>query len=218
MAIGVIVSALEAFAASDVRGTLWVLYYAVMGAAWIGVGALLFALMGIHPRDDVAERRNSAAALAIVGAIVGLSAAFAGANFGDGPGVSVVAISALLSMGTLLALWVAISLFSNAIEAITVERDLPRALRVALLLAACGVVLGRAVAGDWVDLGGTFADFAEVAWPVLPLTGSEILVAKIMRPLAGVPQVPLPMFFRGILPGLVFMGLAVGYVILIGWW
>lgn len=218
VAMGVLIGLLGAFAASDVVNTIYMAFYAVMGAAWIGVFCWLVGLMGVHPQGDVGERRNSAAAILLLGAVVGMSCAFAGSNFGDGPGWWVVAFCAAISMGTVLALWGLVGLCTNAVEAITIERDTPTAVRCGLLLAALGIVMGRAAAGDWIDVPLTLVDFLRFGWPALALAGAEVFVGLAMRPRPNLPPIPLPLFFRGALPGTAYVGLAIGAVLLAGWW
>ena len=145
VAMSVVMSLLGSFAASDVRGTIYIGFYAVIGLAWIGMGSLLFSIIGPSPRDDVIERRNNPAGVTLLGAVFGFSFAFAGGNFGDGPGWWVVLICSVLSMGTLLLLWI---LQSRAHQ----RRDHHRARRAdrcphRVLLMACGGILGRSVAG-----------------------------------------------------------------------
>lgn len=79
---------LRTLASFDVREDICYLwFYMVFGAAWIVMGrGLLFYLFDISWLDDAVERRNLAAVYTISGGIIGLSAFYAGANIGDGPG------------------------------------------------------------------------------------------------------------------------------------
>jgi hypothetical protein len=68
-------------ASSDVRhDPLYLAFYLLIGAAWIGGGTLVFPFLGISARDDILERGNGASAWAVVGALAGMSCSFAGAN------------------------------------------------------------------------------------------------------------------------------------------
>ena len=62
---------------------------------------------------------------------------------------------------------------------ILVDRDRGTAFRFGCLLIACGIMLGRAVAGTWVDAGATLADFARLGWPAALLVASDIAVARM---------------------------------------
>jgi RsiW-degrading membrane proteinase PrsW (M82 family) len=98
-------SILRDFASHDVRDSgVYLTFYMVMGAAWIGFAAGLTPLMGISVRDDSVERRNHAATIALTGALFGITFCFAGGNVGDGPGWWVVVFSAILSTDALFAL------------------------------------------------------------------------------------------------------------------
>lgn len=216
--VAILVSLLEAFAASDVRGTIYVWFYTIMGAAWIGGACAIFAWLGVHPRDDVAERRNQAAAVCLIGAVVGFTCAFAGSNFGDGPGWFVVAGCGVLAMGTLMLTWILVAACTHAVEAVTVERDMPSALRLACFLAAAGLILGRAVAGDYVDLEDTVADFVALAWPVPVLALVEVGIGGSTRPCPRTLVLPAPLLLRGFVPGSAYLAASIAYVVSLGWW
>lgn len=174
---------LRSWAADDVRDSgTYMTFYMVAGAAWVGFFAQFCGLLGISPRDDAVERQNLAAALAMAGALAGITFCFAGGNVGDGPGWWVVAFSAGLSTGALFGLWAVVEWFTGISESVTVERSGGAGLRLGGFLAGTGMILGRAVAGDWVSAAATVRDFAVVAWPVLPLAGVAVII-EWFRPL-----------------------------------
>ncbi len=188
----VLFGVLRSWASFDVRGsTLYLGMYVVMGAAWVGLATLLLPLVsGVLVRDDVVERANPAAAVLVSGGLVAVTLSFAGGNIGDGPGWWVVVFSALLATATLFALWWALQLLTGLADGITVDRDRGLAVRVALLLVACGMVLGRAVAGDWESARATLVDFALGAWPVVAFVGLETTVGRWRPPARA--ETPLP--------------------------
>lgn len=219
VAISVVMSLLGSFAASDVRGTIYIGFYAVIGLAWIGMGSLLFSIIGPSPRDDVIERRNNPAGVTLLGAVFGISFAFAGGNFGDGPGWWVVLLCSVLSMGTLLLLWILLDLLAHTKYAITIERDAPTAVRTAFLLMACGGILGRSVAGDWIDFSDTSIDFLALAWPAVLIVLADVGITRGLAPAKpGSPPVAGAMFLRGLLPGIAYLGITAGYIVVLGWW
>jgi hypothetical protein len=177
---------LRLWAADDVRysGT-YLAFYTFAGAAWVGFCALWLGFLGISPRDDAIERQNLAAAFAIFGAVVGITFSFAGANIGNGPGWWVVVFSAGLSTTAFFGLWAMIERLTAVSESVTVDRLVGAGLRLGGLLIAMGMILGRAVAGDWVSAGATVRDFALVAWPVLPLTVLAVVVERVQSLDAG---------------------------------
>jgi uncharacterized membrane protein YjfL (UPF0719 family) len=174
---------LRLWAADDVRysGT-YLAFYTFAGAAWVGFCALWLGFLGISPRDDAIERQNLAAALAISGAVVGITFSFAGANIGNGPGWWVVVFSAGLATIAFFGLWAMIERLTTISESVTVDRLVGAGLRLGGLLIAMGMILGRAVAGDWVSAAATVRDFALVAWPVVPLTLLAVVVERVRSP------------------------------------
>jgi hypothetical protein len=72
-------------------------FYLVLGAAWVGVWIRFLAITGISMRDDVVERSNGSASIAITGAMLGITLCYAGGNIGNGPGWWVVVFSAGLA-------------------------------------------------------------------------------------------------------------------------
>src|SRR5262249_13278217 len=119
-----------------------------VGAVWLGLIHLFLPLFGLDPRQDVVERRNRPAAWAISGALVGLTLCFAGAA-GDALPVEGVLGGVpwgMLATLALLFLWAILERLADPSEAITVARDGGAACRLAGLLIALGLLLGRAFA------------------------------------------------------------------------
>ena len=172
---------LRRYADAGVRdSTLYLTFYLAFGAAWTGVCASVFSMLGLSLRDDVLERANPAARLAAFSAIFAAAFCFAGSNIGDGPGWWVVLFCAALASGTLVLIWVLIGTFSSIRTRIILERDLTAARRLAGLLLACGVVLGRAAAGDWTTAGAAFTDFVQAARPAGVLLVIALLAEHLL--------------------------------------
>ncbi|HUO08939.1 MAG TPA: hypothetical protein VM008_11600 [Phycisphaerae bacterium] len=192
------------WSSQDVRSDpTYLFFYECMGVAWVGLGVWLCGLMGISARDDVAERRNEAAGWAIGGAIGGITACFAGGNVGDGPGWWVVVFCAVLSTGALFVSWGVVQEVTGASDSITIDHDVASGVRLGGVLLASGLILGRAVAGNWVSADATMSDFARLGWPVLVLVMAESILGRQFRPTPEVPRVPLVWGF----------GPAVGYLV-----
>jgi uncharacterized membrane protein YjfL (UPF0719 family) len=180
---------LRRYASHDVRdSTLYTTFYMIVGAAWVALAVRILNLVGLHARDDMLERANPAAAFAIGGGLLGLTFCFAGGNVGDGPGWWVVIFAALLSTGAFFVLWCLMEKLTRLSEAITVDRDLASGLRAAGYFIASGIILGRAVAGNWVSARATFVDFAVLGWPALLLIFGAIIIEFALRPTARQPQ------------------------------
>lgn len=207
---------LQSFASFDVRDSaIYLTFYMVMGAAWVAVGLRCLALFGLSARDDVIERGNRAAAQAIGGGILGITLCFAGANIGDGPGWWVVVFSAGLSTGAFFVLWFVLAKLTHLADTVTIDRDPSAGVRLAGFFVGTGMVLGRAVAGDWVSAEATVRDFAVAAWPALILLGLAAVLERRLRPSREQPFAPAA---SGLPPAAVYVGLALLWLVRLRWW
>lgn len=208
---------LRSWSAHDVRNSLpYLAFYWFMGAAWIVVAARFSAWLGISLRDDVVERRNGAASLALSGAVLGITACFAGGNIGDGPGWWVVIFSAALATSGLFLAWLATEIGAGASEAVTVDRDSAAGLRLGALLLAAGLVLGRSVAGNWQSPDATIRDFVLQAYPVAFFPIAEIVISRTIRLTS--TQVKKALSLEGLLPAAAYLTAALMYIRSLGPW
>jgi hypothetical protein len=198
-----------------VDSPVYLFMYVVLGLAWLRVAAMAFALAGLSARDDVVERRNAAAVPAIVGALAGVTFCYAGGNVGDGPGWWVVLFSAGLATVILFGAWLALGHAGNGADALTIDRDPASGVRLGAFLAACGVVLGRSVAGDWYSAAQTVVDAATALPPVLAILAAAVATERLARP---TPQRPrAPFFLLGVVPALVYLAIAGATVAAMEW-
>jgi hypothetical protein len=206
---------LRTASAHDVRDDPTYLFmYLVLGAAWVGVWIRLLAMTGVSTRDDVVERSNSSAALAVAGAMLGITLCYAGGNIGDGPGWWVVVFSAGLATVAFFAAWMVLETVTGASDTVTVDRDPSGGLRLAGGLVACGLIFGRGAAGDWVSAEATVRDFALAAWPVIVLVVVAATVERLARP---TPESPRPALLPyGIFPALLYIAGAAYHVMHVG--
>jgi uncharacterized membrane protein YjfL (UPF0719 family) len=156
--------------------------YVVLGLAWLWVVATIFPYLGLSPRDDVFERHNRAAVPAVRGALVGVTLCYAGGNIGDGPGWWVVVFAAALATSALLLSWMALTQLSSVADAVTIDRDPAAGIRLGAFLVSGGVILGRAVAGDWHSASATVADFSVFLPYVLLLVIAATLFERRAQP------------------------------------
>ena len=211
----VLLGVLKTLSAHDVRDDFRYLgLYFLMGCAWVAVAMSLVPLGGISKRDDVYERGNRSAARVVAGAMVAFTLCFAGGNIGDGPGWWVVVISAAIATAGLFGAWLLVEAFTNASDTVTIDRDRAAGLRIAGFLIACGLILGRAVAGDWVSVEDTIGDFANYASPVLVLVAMAVVVERAARPTRDRPAPAVVPF--GIVPALAYLAIAVAQVARLG--
>ena len=182
MCLLLVLVVLTKLAATTVRSDfLYVCFYLLVGAGWLGGVTLIFPFLGISVRDDVLERGNQAASWAVIGALSGASCSFAGANIGNGPGVEAVLFSAFLSSALFVGGWFAIDFLTSISDAITVDRDRGAGARLAGFLVGIGILSGWSVAGDWVSASATFKDFATSSWPAMLLTSLAVTVELALR-------------------------------------
>jgi hypothetical protein len=188
--------------------------YLALGAAWVGLATWPLPMVGLSPRDDVVERGNPAAGPPSAAAVLALTLCFAGGNVGDGPGWWVVLVSAAIATLGLFVAWLALEALSGVSDTVTIERDTAAGLRLAGFLTACGLVLGRAVAGDWVSAGATVADAVPIAAPLAGLIAVAAVLERAARPTPERPGPPVATL--GVGPALLYIGGAAAYVAWLG--
>ena len=208
---------LKSFASFDVRDDMkYLAFYLIMGVAWLAIWLHLFHFLGLIARDDVFERNNSAAAITIGGLMLSLTFAFAGGNFGDGPGWWVVVFCSGIATASLCVLWLVLVRVSGVLDEILIDRDSAAAWRTAGFMVACGAVLGRAVAGNWISSQATLRDFSLFAWPVLVILLAAVLFEAALP--ARVEAGPTDKLVTAGLPVMGYIAMAVGILVQHGWW
>jgi uncharacterized membrane protein YjfL (UPF0719 family) len=182
VSLAFILVTLTRLASSDVRhDPLYLAFYLLIGAAWIGGGTLVFPLLGISARDDILEKGNGASAWAIVGALGGISCSFVGGNIGNGPGVAAVLFSSLLSTVLFFVLWFVLDVLTSISDAITIDRAKETGIRMAGFLLGLGLLSGWSVAGDWVSASATLRDFLHSSWPAVAITVIAVFLELALK-------------------------------------
>jgi len=190
------------WSSSDVRDApIYIFFYMVMGFGWAGLWNLILPFAGLSFRDDALELDNDSAGLAIAGSLVGVTLAF---------------FCALLGTGVMLILWMVGAGITRVADAITIDRDISAGWRAAGFFIGSGLILGRAVAGDWHSANETVMDFLAHGWPVLILWAITLALDKVCGP---TPQRPAPnSFMFGVMPFVLLMGISLGAVLVEGSW
>ena len=192
----------------------YIVGYMALGIVWISAAAgLLARFTDIRLQQDVRERNNFAAAVALGGMLIGNAIAYAGGNIGDGPGFHVVIFSALLSTLTVYAAVWAIALSSDGEERITIDHDVGAALRLGAVAVGVGIIAGRAAAGDWVSVPATVRDFVTVAWPAIVFVAAAIVHERMTPPAYAADGI-----LRSAIFAVLFIGTAGAYVGSYGSW
>ena len=178
---------LKFFASFDVvNSVIYIIFYIVLGYAWMYAGMSLMALcFDMHWLDDAVFLNNKASVPATAGIFFALAFIYAGSNVGDGPGWWCVLLAGSLGLAAWIILGLAVNLCTGIFEQITVERDLGCGIRFLIYSLISGAILGYACSGDWTSFYMTVIEFA-AGWPVLPLTAVFIIIESLFKQKAGV--------------------------------
>jgi len=212
-----IASGLWRFGAVEVRGHLdQVFWLSLVGLVWLFVFSRLFSWLGLSIADDVIERRNPAALAGLCGAILALALIYVGGSLGEGPSYWNNIFSAGLGTLVFFLLWFLLELFGRGSDSIAEERDLASGIRLCGFLLAEGLILGRAVAGDWHSESSTVHDFAQDGWPAAALTSFALGVESLARP--NRTALVRPWFSYGLGPSFVYVAIATARIYQLGRW
>jgi hypothetical protein len=146
--------------------------------------------------------------------MLGVTSSYAGGNIGDGPGWWVVIAAAIIATAALAVLWGLYERFTHASDAVTIERDVAAGHRLGGLLFGAGLIMGRGVAGDWVSMGATIADFVRVAWPAVLLLVLAIIIDRAARATPAQPEPSVTTL--GVIPAMLYTMLGAAYVAWLG--
>jgi len=161
------------------------------GSAWLTAAAWLARVFGISARDDAIERGNRAAAVAVCGALAGAMSLYAWCNVGAGPTIWTTIWPAGVATAAWVILWLLVEVTTHVSDACAIDRDTASALRLAAWLIGNGWILGRAMAGDWTSWADTYAGFARLGWPAIPLAAVMIVLQRLLRPTPARPRPPV---------------------------
>lgn len=212
----IILHTLRGLASFDVVGSIvYVVFYIVIGYAWIYFGLMLMTyFFDLSWIDDVLGLSNKAALISISGGFLGLTLIYSGANIGDGPGWWCVIFAGGLGLISWILLGLIMNRATQMFERITVERDINCGIRFGAYLLAGGIILARASAGDWTSFSMTVVEFMD-GWPVLLLTGLAIIVERSYIQKARIDHDPNHYLLGSSLWGIVYVIFAVVSILLL---
>ena len=188
----------------------------LIGAGWLLLASFLVSWFGFNIRDDAIERNNPAALIASCCALGAVALIYAGGSAGEGPSYANNFFSAGLGTAGLFLLWSLFEYIEKISVSIAEERDVASGARFGGFILATGLILGRAVAGDWHSEEQTFKDFLHGGWPAALLWGIGLIVEWLARPSS---RRPFPRFFScGLLPAGIYLALASAWVWYAGPW
>lgn len=205
------------WAAREVRANgAYILLGIVMGGAYGAISAALISWMGISLRDDALERRNFPAMLAFSAALPGAMLIYIGSNLGEGPSFWNNVFCSALGLITWGIRWLWLELSSGISRSVIEDRDLAAAWRLSGFLIADGLILGRALAGDWHSVGATVQDFVRDGWPAFGVLIIAALIEPLLKPSA---KRPLPSWKTcGVPTAVAYVLIAILWVLHVGWW
>ncbi len=148
------------------------------------------------------------AIIAVCGIVMGAAMVYALCNVGSGPTIWTTIVPALIGTTLLFgALFLAELIGGSVSDSITIDRDFASGTCLAGAVFGCGIVLGRAGAGDWISWPRTWTDFALLGWPAIILSMASGLAHQWLRPTAVDPR---PNVLKsGVLPAVLFVIAAV---------
>jgi uncharacterized membrane protein YjfL (UPF0719 family) len=208
---------LEFWGAAEIRATVSEVFFLTFVAAiWLIIATKLFPWMGLSLRDDAVDRKNLSALVALCGAVLALGIIYAGANIGEGPSFTNNFFCDAIGFASFFLLWFFLELVGKVSRSITEDRDIATGLRTCGLFLAFGLIIGRALAGDWHSEEATVRDFIRDGWPAAILLMLAVIVEPFVRPNRRQPMPPWPVF--GLLPAALYISLAAVWLWHLGAW
>jgi uncharacterized membrane protein YjfL (UPF0719 family) len=216
-ALTLVAVTLEFWGAAEIRATpTEVFFLTLVAAVWLILTRKLFPWFGLSFRDDAVERKNFSALIALCGAVLALGIIYAGSNVGEGPSFTNNFFCDTIGTASFFLLWFVIELFGKVSRSITEDRDLATGLRTCGLFLAFGLVIGRALAGDWHSEAATVRDFIRDGWPAAVLLVLALIVEPFARPNRREPIRPFPVY--GLLPAALYISLGAVWLWHLGPW
>jgi hypothetical protein len=216
-ALTIIAVTIKLWGAAELRAKIGgVIVLTLLGAFWLALLTKLFAWFGLTLRDDAVERKNGSALIALCGAVLALGFIYAGANIGEGPSYTNNFFCDAIGTASFFLLWFILELVGKVSRSITEDRDLATGLRTFGLFLGFGLIIGRALAGDWHSEEATVRDFIRDGWPAAVLLVLGLIVESIARPNRRQPFRSWPT--HGIVPAALYISLTSVWLWHLGPW
>lgn len=191
-------------------------FLTLVGTAYLLFCVYFFKWMGIGLREDVVERKNTGALVTFVAATVATALIYVGGSVGEGPSYFENIFSVGLALAAFFIIWILLEAGAKVSMSIAEERDLASGIRFSGFLLAVGLILARAVAGDWHSASATVHDFFRDGWPVAIVFGVALIAELLARPNRHLRVPPWPLF--GLVPSLLYLAIAGVWLRHLGAW
>jgi hypothetical protein len=192
-------------------GGEYIALFLLIAAASVAGVSVAGSVLGLSALDGVVRRRIGATLWAVAGLWLGTGLINAGANVGRGATIYTTVGPLALALATFLVLVAVVSAFTRGFHAVRLDRDGPSGLRLAGLFVAWGLILGRAVAGDYESVGRTVEDFVAYDWPAALLLAAAIPIEWRLRPTV---ESPVPGWAAGVYPAAAYLAASAASVVL----
>lgn len=191
-------------------------FLTLAGTVYLLFCICFFKWMGIGLREDAVERRNTGALLTLGAALIATALIYIGGSVGEGPSYLENVFSVGLALAAFFVIWILLEVSARISMSIAEERDLASGIRVGGFLLAVGLILARAVAGDWHSSDATIHDFFRDGWPAAAVFGVALVAELLMRPNRHLRVPPWPLF--GLVPALLYLAIAGVWLRHLGAW
>jgi hypothetical protein len=191
----------------------YIILFILGGAAWIFASVQFLGVLGFSVRDDVVERDNPAALAAVSGIVLGVGIVYALSNIGAGPTIWTTILPVIVATILLALMALFIEVIGGAVaDAVTIDRDVPTALRLAGAVLGCAIILGRAASGDWISWNQTWVDLVVYGWPAVLVVIAAGIAQRLLRPTAVRPRPGI--LGLGVIPATCFVtvGILVAFI------
>ena len=141
---------------------------------------------------------------------------YIGGSAGEGSSYFSNLFSVGLGTAGFLVVWAGLELGGKISRAVAEERNLAAGVRLSAFLLSVGLILGRAVAGNWHSEMESLRDFMHDGWLAAVLCVLAIGIEQVARPSRSRPFPQWPVY--GVIPALIYLAIAGMWLLHLGAW
>ncbi len=215
--IAMIADALAWWGAKEIREEGGERFFLTLaGTVYLLFCVYIFKWMGIGLQEDVVERKSTGALVTLGAATIAVALIYCGGSMGEGLFYMENVFSVGLALAGFFIIWILLEVGGKISMSIAEERDLASGIRFGGFLLAVGLILARAVAGDWHSESATVHDFFRDGWPAAVVFGVALVAELLARPNRHLRVPPWPLF--GLMPALLYLAIAGVWLWHLGAW